>query len=63
MVPVLAGVELMELEGHMQSRQSQIKADLDALRAAGVNGLALSWDLLHIPLDWLSLVRQVYSVE
>ncbi len=61
-VPVLAGLELVELDGAPQSRQTQITADLKALRGAGVAGLALSWDLLYIPLDWLSLVNQVYGV-
>lgn len=61
-LPVLAGVELMDLEGTSQSRQPQLTADLEALRGAGAAGLALSWDLLHMPLDWLSLVRQVYGV-
>ncbi len=60
-LPVLAGVELVDLDGDSQSRQPQIKADLEALRGAGTAGLALSWDLLHIPLDWLSLVKLVYG--
>ena len=50
----------MDLEGVSQSRQSQITADLQALRGTGAVGLAISWDLLHFPLDWLSLVKQVY---
>jgi len=61
-LPVLAGVELMDLEGTSQSRQLQLTSDLEALRGAGAAGLALSWDLLHMPLDWLSLVGQVYGV-
>jgi hypothetical protein len=60
--PVLAGVELVELEGDSQSRQPQIIADLEALREVGAVGLALSWDLLHIPLNRLTLVRQIYGV-
>ena len=59
-IPVLAGVELMDLEGVNQSSERQIKADLEALRQTGAAGLAVSWDLLYIPLDNLSLVRQVY---
>ena len=35
-------------------------ADLDAFRAAGADGLALSWDLWHIPIERLELVRTVY---
>jgi hypothetical protein len=59
-VPLLAGMELMDLEGVSQSRLPQIIADLEALRGTGAAGLAISWDLLHIPLDWLSLVNAVY---
>jgi len=53
----------MELEGDLRARQSQTKADFDALREAGVDGLALSLDLLHIPLELLSLVKRVYGQE
>jgi hypothetical protein len=58
--PVLAGVELVNFEGDSQRRQDQIKADLQALQKVGAAGLALSWDLLYMLMDWLSLVRQVY---
>jgi hypothetical protein len=61
-LPVLSGVELVDLVGNSLSRPAQIKADLVALRGTHAAGLALSWDLLHIPLEWLSLVNQVYGV-
>jgi hypothetical protein len=60
--PVLAGVELVDLGISLQLRQFQITTDLEALRGSGAAGLALSWDLLYMPLEWLSLVNQVYGV-
>ena len=59
-VPALAGMELVELEGVTRLILDRIRADLTAIKRAGSAGLAISWDLLHIPLDWLVLVRQVY---
>jgi hypothetical protein len=59
-VPALAGMELVELEGVTRLIPDRIRADLTAIKRAGSAGLAISWDLLHIPLDWLVLVRQVY---
>jgi hypothetical protein len=54
---LLAGIELVEVEGVTHLHPAQIAADLNALRAAGANGLVLSWDLWHIPLEHLDLVR------
>jgi hypothetical protein len=59
-VPVLAGMELVELEGVTYLQPDQIEADLTGLKRAGPAGLALSWDLLHIPPESLDLVRKVY---
>ena len=59
--PVLAGIELVEAEGATNLLPEQIRADLSVLKHSGIAGLALSWDLLHIPLERLELVRQVYS--
>ena len=58
--PLLAGIELVELEGVTQLSPYQIKADLTAVKQAKPAGLAISWDLLKIPLDRLVQVRQVY---
>jgi hypothetical protein len=58
--PLLAGIELVELEGVTQLSPYQIKVDLTAVKQAKPAGLAISWDLLNIPLDRLDLVRQVY---
>jgi len=59
-VPALAGMELVKLEGVTRLIPDQIRADLTGIIRAGSAGLAISWDLLHIPLDWLDLVRQDY---
>ncbi len=58
--PVLAGVELVDLPGVTALNPAQIHDDLAAIKHAVPAGLAISWDLMHIPLDWLALVRQVY---
>jgi hypothetical protein len=57
---LLAGVELVEFEGITHLSTEQIKADLQACRDAGADGLVLSWDLWHIPLEWLDLVRSIW---
>ena len=59
-VPVLAGMELVDLKGVTNLNPDQIRSDLSGLKRSGSSGLAISWDLLHIPLERLSLVRQVY---
>jgi hypothetical protein len=58
---LLAGIELVEMEGVAQLHDSQIVADLAAFREAGADGLALSWDLQAIPLERLSLVRVAWT--
>jgi predicted acetyltransferase len=60
---LLAGIELVELEGVTALHESQIEADLRAFRAAGADGLALSWDLWHIPSERLDLVRNTWLIE
>jgi hypothetical protein len=62
-VPVLAGIELVRLDGVTHQNPATIQADLTGIKRADPAGLALSWDLLHIPLEWLDLVRQVYLVN
>ena len=59
--PLFAGIELVEIEGLAQLNQEQIEADLHAFRDAGADGLVLSWDLWHIPLERLDLVRAVWG--
>lgn len=53
---VLAGMELVELEGITRLDRNQIRADAQAFRDAGADGLVLSWDLWHIPLAYLELL-------
>jgi hypothetical protein len=55
-----AGIELVDVEGVTRRGRTQIEADLRAFRAAGAEGLVLSWDLWHIPLERLDLVRAVW---
>lgn len=54
---LLAGIELVEIDGVTNLTRGQIADDLDAFRCAGADGLVLSWDLWHIPLRWLELVQ------
>lgn len=53
---LLAGIELVKLEGVTHLEPDQIRADARAMIAAGADGLALSWDLWHIPDEFLELV-------
>jgi hypothetical protein len=57
---LLAGIELVELEDVTRLHTAQIEADLRAFRRAGADGLVLSWDLFHIPLERLDVVRQIW---
>jgi hypothetical protein len=56
-----AGVELVEIEGVARLDEGQIEADLGAIYAAGADGLALSWDLWHMPLERLELVAAIWA--
>ncbi len=55
---VLAGFELVEIEGVARLNPAQISADLAAVRRSGVAGLSIAWDLRHIPLDRLEQVKK-----
>jgi len=55
---LLAGVELVDLEGVTHLNSDQIEGDLRAIREAGPDGLVLSWDLWWIPLERLEIVRR-----
>ena len=59
--PLFAGIELVEIDGLAQLNQEQIEADLHAFRDAGADGLVLSWDLWHIPLERLDFVRAIWG--
>jgi hypothetical protein len=62
-VPILAGIELVDLPAVSHLHPAQILADLSAIKRAGPAGLAISWDLLHIPIKLLELVAQVYHTN
>ncbi|MEW5872536.1 MAG: hypothetical protein AB1894_24965 [Chloroflexota bacterium] len=57
---LLAGIELVEMPGITHLTQAQVQADLAAVRAAGADGLALSWDLWEMPLERLDWVRAAW---
>jgi hypothetical protein len=60
---LLAGIELVDLEGVTRLDEGQIAADLRALREADPDGLVLSWDLWRIPPERLEIVRRVWSPQ
>jgi hypothetical protein len=53
---VLAGIELVDVPGLCELSDPQIRTDLAAFRASGVDGLALSWELWRTPPARLDLV-------
>jgi len=58
---LLAGVELVEIEGIAELNEEQISNDLRACFAAGPDGLVFSWDLWHIPPERLDLARHIWT--
>jgi hypothetical protein len=58
--PVLAGMELVEIAGVAVLNNEQIKQDNLAARSAGAAGLAISWDLWHIPIERLQLISKIW---
>lgn len=59
-VPILAGLELVDMPGVTSLNEQQILRDHRAAKATGVAGLAISWDLRHIPRKWLALVSSIW---
>ena len=53
---LLAGMELVELEGVTNLTPHQIQTDLQAFHNGGADGLVFSWDLQLMPLERLALV-------
>lgn len=53
---LLAGIELVEIEGVTRLSPPQIRADLEAIHGAGADGLVLSWDLKYMPDEYMELV-------
>lgn len=58
---LLGGIELVELEGIASTGPAQVAADLRVVRSAGADGLALSWELWHIPAERLEWVRRAWA--
>jgi hypothetical protein len=56
---LLAGLELVEISGACTLQADQIQQDWQAVLRAGPEGLVLSWDLWHIPLERLELVSKI----
>jgi hypothetical protein len=64
--PFLAGIELVDLPGATQLTREKVEEDVRAVARVGPAGLALSWDLLHIPLErleWISPYADIKPVQ
>jgi hypothetical protein len=59
--PFLAGIELVDMPGIAELHPETIRGDMDALLAAAPDGIVLSWDLRHIPLERLEMVNEFLS--
>jgi hypothetical protein len=57
---LLAGIELVDLEGVTRLHRDQIVADLSAVRGAKPDGLVISWDLRRIRPERLDAVRSAW---
>ena len=55
--PLWMGIELVEIPDVSHLDPVQIESDLRTLHTAGIEGLVLSWDLWHIPLERLEQVK------
>ena len=56
---LFTGLELVELPGVVALNTDQICRDWQAVLEAGVEGVVLSWDLWHMPLERLKLVSDI----
>jgi len=59
-IPLLAGLELVEIAGISNLNNEQIIRDHQTVRAIGVDGLSISWDLWNIPQNRLDLVSPIW---
>jgi hypothetical protein len=57
---LLAGIALVELKAIHESTPEQVQADIKAARAA--DGLVISWDLWHTPLEHLDTIRSSWEL-
>ncbi len=60
---LLAGVELVEAEEVTHLSPARMRADLAALRGAGVDGWVLSWDLRYMPRIYLRVMEEFLTEE
>jgi putative glycosyl hydrolase protein len=58
---LLAGIALVEVEGVHMPTLEQIRADTTACQDADADGLVLSWDLWHIPFNYISAINESYK--
>jgi len=59
--PLWMGIELVEIPGVSHLDSTRLEHDLETLRTTDVEGLVLSWDLWHIPLERLKQVKTIYG--
>ena len=57
---LFAGIELVEIPQVAQLNTDQIRQDSEAVLAGAPDGVVLSWDLAHMPLDRLDLANLLY---
>lgn len=59
-IPILAGLELVEIPGVASLSNDQIILDHKSVHATGVAGISISWDLWHIPYHRLDLISTIW---
>ncbi|MCX6053421.1 MAG: hypothetical protein NTZ74_00615 [Chloroflexi bacterium] len=59
-IPVLAGLELVEIPGVASFSNDQLILDHKVVRETGIAGLSISWDLWHIPNNRLDLISSIW---
>jgi hypothetical protein len=57
----LAGLELVEISKVAELSDEQIICDHNAVRSTAIDGLSISWDLMHIPFDRLVKISTIWS--
>jgi len=57
---LLVGIESVEIPGVSEPNEEAIITDLVAIKDLEIAGLAISWDLWRIPLNWLELVSKIW---
>jgi hypothetical protein len=60
-VPLLAGIELVEMPGVCILNETQVRADAAALHTAAPDGVVFSWDLLLMPPKLLRLAGDLLA--